>query len=223
MSQGLDPKTHNLISSHQRSSNKIGSSRSQPHDQQKPISVNFTTVNSQKKNCSAELNSSSSPIVTLYNAQQPPMVQTMATPPTYQYHDGQNPNAAWTSVKDPTFHEPSAESTLNISSSSSSSSMNLSVFGLLDNSNCLYAAGAQPFEAPRKLLEGEQSKGSEEVLQQEKEKLLEMEMFKAIDQDMDASLMESSSFDFSFLESTLMSTGVTSHDLNSMADFAWNY
>ncbi|XP_021818257.1 myb-related protein 330-like [Prunus avium] len=226
ISQGLDPKTHNLISSHQRASNKIGgSSRSQPHDQQKPISVNFTTVNSQMKNCSAELNSSSSsPIVTLYNAQQPPMVETMATPPTHQYHDDQNPNAAWTSVKDPTFHEPSTESTVNISSSSSSSSMNLSVFGLLGNSTCLYAAGAQPFEAPRIILEGEQSKGSEEVLQQEKEKLLEMEMIKAIDdQDMDASLMESSSFDFSFLESTLMSTGVTSHDLNSMADFAWNY
>lgn len=152
------------------------------------------------------------------------MVETMATPPTHQYHDDQNPNAAWTSVKDPTLHEPSTESTVNISSSSSSSSMNLSVFGLLGNSTCLYAAGAQPFEAPRIILEGEQSKGSEEVLQQEKEKLLEMEMIKAIDdQDMDASLMESSSFDFSFLESTLMSTGVTSHDLNSMADFAWNY
>ncbi|KAB2601789.1 transcription repressor MYB6 [Pyrus ussuriensis x Pyrus communis] len=198
MSQGLDPKTHNLLpnSHHQRSaSSKVASSSQSPllqlHNQQQPIQVPFTEINASPIN------------VTLR---------------TYQYHDlDQNPcNASWTRVEDPTFnditslpHQPSTDhSTLinNIPSSSSSSSVNLSVFGLLENSN-IWLSGADPFEVPRIVL-GEQSKGEEVVLQQEKETLLDQMEIKRIE-DMDhASIFESSSIDFSFVESTLMSTMV---------------
>ncbi|XP_048430168.1 transcription factor MYB20-like [Pyrus x bretschneideri] len=195
------PKTHNLIpnSHHQKSaSSKVA--------QQQPIQVPFTEINASPIN------------VTLR---------------TYQYQDlDQNPsNASWTRVEDPTFndiirlpHQPSTDhSTLinNISSSSSSSSVNLSVFGLLENSN-IWLSGADPFEVPRILL-GEQSKGEEVVLQQEKETLLDQMEIKRIE-DMDhASIFESSSIDFSFVESTLMSCGEISQDLNSMCNFAWRY
>ncbi|CAN6545665.1 unnamed protein product [Malus baccata var. baccata] len=213
MSQGLDPKTHNLLpkSHHQRSaSNNAASSSQSPllqsHNQQQPISVHLTEI-------------TASPInVTLS---------------TDQYHDhGQNPsNASWTRVDDPTFHDitrlPHQQSTdhstliNNISSSSPSSSVNLSVFGLLENSN-IWASGTEPFEAPR-ILVGEQSKGEEVVLQQEKDTLLDQMEIKGIE-DMDhASIFESSSVDFSFVESTLMSCGEVSQDLNSMCNFAWRY
>ncbi|TQE09961.1 hypothetical protein C1H46_004383 [Malus baccata] len=211
MSQGLDPKTHLLPNSHhQRSaSNKVASSSQSPllqlHNQQQPIQVPFTEINASPIN------------VTLR---------------TDQYHDlDQNPcNASWTSVEDPTFnditrlpHQPSTDhSTLinNIPSSLSSSSVNLSVFGLLENCN-IWPSGADPFEAPRILL-GEQSKG-EVALQQEKETLLDQMEIKRIE-DMDhASIFESSSIDFSFVESTLMSCGEISQDLNFICNFAWRY
>ncbi|KAM1007846.1 hypothetical protein TB1_004375 [Malus domestica] len=190
-------------------SNKVASSSQSPllqlHSQQQPIQVPFTEINASPIN------------VTLR---------------TDQYHDlDQNPsNASWTKVEDPTFnditrlpHQPSTDhSTLinNIPSSWSSSSVNLSVFGLLENCN-IWLSGADPFEAPRILL-GEQSKG-EAVLQQENETLLDQMEIKRIE-DMDhASIFESSSIDFSFVESTLKSCEEISQDLNSMCNFAWRY
>ncbi|KAK9937329.1 hypothetical protein M0R45_014127 [Rubus argutus] len=218
MSQGLDPQTHNLISSHKRSaaSNKTAGSntKSQSHiDQKRPV---FTVNNiSQMIDSSTEINYSiSQPIVS--NAQ-PPTVQPIMAEPTDNQYLVQNPNSCWTSVTDiPTF----PDSTLNISSASSSL-----VFGHLDDSNCIWAAGAEPFEAaPRAMdLQGEQSKGQVVQVQQEKDKLLEMEMKAIQDMDIAASFDQSSSFDFSLVEyySTLMS-GVMPQDY-SVADFTWNF
>ncbi|PRQ30311.1 putative transcription factor MYB-HB-like family [Rosa chinensis] len=223
MSQGLDPQTHNLISSHKRSvaSNKIAGSNAklQSHiDQKRPV---FTVNNmSQIIDSSTEINYSISPPIVPFSNAQPPTVQPiMATPIDNQYlvH---NPNSGWTSVTDiPTF----PDSTQSITSASSSSA-----FGHLDGSNCIWAAGADPFEAAPGAMElqGEQSKGQVVQVEQEKEKLLEMEMKAMQDMDIAASFDQSSSFDFSLVEycSTLMS-GVVPHDhVNySAADFTWNF
>ncbi|KAL6196858.1 hypothetical protein ACLB2K_032471 [Fragaria x ananassa] len=224
MSQGLDPQTHNLISSHKRSvaSNKIAGSnaKTQSHiDQERPV---FTVNNmSQKTDSSTEINySMSTPIVPLLNAQ-PPTVQYMMAPPTDNNHYRvQNPNSGWNNVSDiPTF----PDSTLNMSSASSSS-----VFGHMDDSNCIWEAGAEAYvPAPGAMeVQGEQSKGQVVQVQQEKEKLLEMEMEAMQDMEITASFDQCSSFDYSLVEyySTMMS-GVAPHDhVNYFAaDFTWNF
>ena len=132
----------------------------------------------------------------------------MAAPTDNQYLV-QNPTSGWTSVSD-----IFPDITLNISSASSST-----VFGHLDDSNCIWAAGAEPFEAaPRAMdLQGEQSKGQVVQVQQEKDKLLEMEMKAIQDMDIAASFDQSSSFDFSLVEyySTLMSGVMPQDQVNS--------
>lgn len=134
----------------------------------------------------------------------------------------QNPNPAVWTVKGQIFtdftsfpHVSSVESTPNISSSSSSS-VNLSGFGLLSHENCVPGANTlEPFEQPG--LEGQEPLRQE--VQQEKEKVSEMGIAKDI-QDMDSSF-DSISLDFGFVDSTLMSD-LMYHDLSSLDDFAWN-
>lgn len=206
VSQGLDPQTHNLISSHNRSaaSNKIAGSntKSQPHiDQKRPVLFTVNNI-SQLIDSSTEINYSiSQPIVPVSSAQPPTVQPIMATPTDNQYLV-QNPNSGWTSVSD-----IFPDITLNISSASSSTE-----FGHLDDSNCIWAAGAEeaePFEvAPRAMdLQGEQSKGQVVQVQQEKDKFLEIQMKAIQDMDISASFDQSSIFDFSLVEyySTLMS------------------
>lgn len=201
ISQGLDPNTHNLIPSHQRASNKVACTVSQNHQQ--PNSV--FTMNSQITNASTlEMKT---PFVTVPD-DQPPLLQ--------------NPNPAVWTVKGQIFtdftsfpHVSSVESTPNISSSSSSS-VNLSGFGLLSHENCVPGANTlEPFEQPG--LEGQEPLRQE--VQQEKEKVSEMGIAKDI-QDMDSSF-DSISLDLGFVDSTLMSD-LMYHDLSSLDDFAWN-
>ena len=132
----------------------------------------------------------------------------------------QNLNPVWNqSLTDFTSfpHVSSIESTPNISSSSSSSSLvNLSGFGPLNHENCVWGDSTfAPFEAP--ILEGERPM-RQEVLQ-EKEKVSEMGTNMVI-QNMDTSF-DSSSFDLRFVESTFVSDFMH-RDFISMDDFAWN-
>ncbi|XP_050370607.1 transcription factor MYB86-like [Argentina anserina] len=223
MSQGLDPQTHNLMSSHKRSVafNKFAGSneKSQSHmDQKRPA---FTVNNMSKMiDSSAEIcYSVSPPIVHLSNDQLPNVQPIMATLADNHYNV-QNCNSGWSSVSDiPTF----PDSTFNICSASSTS-----VFGHLDDSSCIWATGTEPYEpAPGAMeLHGEQLQGQVARVQQEKEKLLEMEMKAMQDVDIAASFDPSSGFDVSLVEyySALMS-GVVPHDYvnYSVADFTWNF
>ncbi|KAL4597759.1 hypothetical protein ACB092_11G012100 [Castanea dentata] len=199
ISQGLDPNTHNLIPSHQRASKKVACNV--PPNHQQPNSV--FTLNSQFTDASTfEMKT---PIITVPEADQPPLLQS----PNLVWNQGFTDFSSFP-------HVSSVESTPNISSSSSSS-LNLSGFGVLNHENCVWGANTlEPFEAPG--LEGEQYTLTQP--QQEKDKVSEMLTNKVIHQPMDTSF-DGSSFDLGFVESSLMSD-IMYDDLSSMDDFAWN-
>ncbi|XP_059664570.1 transcription repressor MYB6-like [Cornus florida] len=219
ISQGLDPKTHNLITSHHRQYNKSTACNASPATKQKPNSV--FTVNSRKNtDNSMERNQPSfvTPPLPPHNSNESPLhFQTIAT----SISEYQNPNAIL-AVKDQNCHQdhhldfPSSfESTPNISSSSSCS-VNPSGFGFIDG-NCIWGNGSVvevPFGA----------QGREQILpppQQEhpqKERICEMQ----IDHEQKDCPFDGFSFDLEFVESTLMS-GAMCGDLTSMGDLAWNF
>ncbi|KAK9266666.1 hypothetical protein L1049_005502 [Liquidambar formosana] len=211
LSQGLDPKTHNLISSHQRSTsnNKVACNiinLSQTY--QKPPKAVLSQVTG---SVSMEVD--------------PPFVTLPPLPPTQPpFHQAKIHNPIVWTVKDQNSHDlitfpcgSSIESTP--ISSSSSSSLNPYAFGFLDK-NCIWGTnGAEHYEAPR--MEDVQPQKEHE----QKDKICEVETDKYEElkggQDMDTSF-DSSSFDLEFLESTLMS-GTMSRDLSSIDDLAWNF
>lgn len=230
ISQGLDPNTHNLISSsHHRGSYKVACNVSQTHHQQ-PISV--FTVNSKNITEANSMEIMKTPFITIPNAQPPLMVQNMSIPITTE---DQNTNVVWTvnghqSSTDFTSTFPYGSSLESIStpniSSSSFSSVYPSGFGISNHENSVWGATTlEPFEAPRlEVVEQPQSR-QEEQQEHEKEKISEMGNnqileAKGYNQDMDVSF-DSSNFDLGFMESTLMS-GLVYHDLTSMDDLAWN-
>ncbi|XVE74247.1 hypothetical protein DITRI_Ditri12bG0001600 [Diplodiscus trichospermus] len=222
LSQGLDPKTHNLLSSRQRASNKFACqySPSQPQEQ------SFTVFNIGSRTRDASLVTVNPPVVT-FPAPPPPSDQSIAMqiPNT----ESQSPNVVGACYGQ-NLHEStifpycsSMEST--IISSSSSSSIHIYGFNnLLDENPCIWDANAlvQTIEEPR--VEGAKP---QDVQYQGKDKNCEMAMDKIDEargevQDMDASF-ESCNFDLSLLESTLMSAAMCPRDLSSMDDLAWNF
>ena len=201
ISQGLDPNTHNLIPSHQRAYNEVACKCNVSPNHE--LSNSVFTLNSQITN--AYTLEMGTPIFAVPD-NQPPLLQNL--------------NPVWNqSLTDFTSfpHVSSIESTPNISSSSSSSSLvNLSGFGPLNHENCVWGDSTfAPSEAP--ILEGERPI-RQEVLQ-EKEKVSEMGTNMVI-QNMDTSF-DSSSFDLRFVESTFVSDFMH-RDFISMDDFAWN-
>ncbi|KAF2302889.1 hypothetical protein GH714_010302 [Hevea brasiliensis] len=218
ISQGLDPKTHNLIPSHQRANNNKVAAENILQSHQPPFSI--ITLNLQMTDASMEMNP---PILTLPAApssnsiHQPPSMQTSSVP-IFTSGDHHNPNIPWT-VND---HQNSLDSTIfpyvssfqNTAISSSSSSVNPSGFGLLDE-NCFWGHNtiAENFEAPRmevlQAQEQENNQATEEV-----------DAAKGV-QDMDASF-DGSSFGLEFVESTLLSSSMC-RELDSMDDLAWNF
>ncbi|XP_034679221.1 transcription factor MYB26-like [Vitis riparia] len=222
ISQGLDPKTHNLISSHQRNtSNKVVCSLPQPHQQPFPV---FTVNQQMTDDASMEVNRLP-PFVTLppLPPTQPSLQQTMAIPNS----EYQNPNPVWT-AKDQSsqytisFPCGSSIGSTPIISSSSSSSVNPFGFGFLDE-NLIWNAHVEPLEGPR--LEQVQTHQYQDQHDQQKNKINIGEMGndheQKCGQDIDVSF-DSSSFDLEFVESTLLS-GAICRDLTSMDDLAWNF
>ncbi|WRX28618.1 SANT/Myb domain - like 10 [Theobroma cacao] len=222
LSQGLDPKTHNLLSSRQRASNKLACHSSSQTQEQ-----SFTVFNMSSQNRDAPRAMMKAPVLTL---PEPP-------PPSDQIHRSMAMQIPYSECQCPNFvgtgygqnpnesaifsYGLSVESTI---ISSSSSSIPLPGFNnLLDENPCIWEANAfvETFEAPT--VEGLQP---QEQPQQEKEKICEMVIDK-IDEareevlEMDASF-DSCSFDLGLLESTLISAAMC-RDLSSMDDFAWNF
>ncbi|GAV64898.1 Myb_DNA-binding domain-containing protein, partial [Cephalotus follicularis] len=217
ISQGLDPKTHNLIPSHKRvSNNKATCQILQPH--QPPFTL--TSVNSNVINESTEF----IPPVLISPATPPQLPQTMTTSiPPKEYL---NPNTIWTdnghNFQESTIFPCGSSIESTPISSSSSSSVNPCGFGLLDENhginwgpNTIF----EPFESPR--FKGMQSKKHEE---KEKE-VCEAQMGKFFEPqcglEMDASF-DNSTYDLEFIESTLMSCSMC-RDLSSIDDLAWNF
>ncbi|XWS10477.1 hypothetical protein CRYUN_Cryun39dG0083100 [Craigia yunnanensis] len=224
LSQGLDPKTHNLLSSRQRASKKLGcqNSSSQPQEQ------SFTVFNISSQIRDATMVMMNPPVLT-FPAPPPPPAPDQSLAMQIPDSERQSSNVVGTGYGQ-NLHESiifpygsSMEST--IISSSSASSIQFSGFNnLLDENPCIWDANTmvETFEEPR--VEGVKS---QEQQQQEKEKIYEMAMDKIDEargevQDMDASF-DSCSFDLGLLESTLMSAAMCTRDLSSMDDLAWNF
>ncbi|CAK7326031.1 unnamed protein product [Dovyalis caffra] len=224
MAQGLDPKTHNLIPSHQRAANKVACNISQSNQQ--PFSI--ITLDSKMKDVSMEI---SPPILTLpspypsTSSSQPPLLDQATTSLPLPVSGYQNPGAIWnvnaqnSQVSSIFPCLSSIETTL--ISSSSSSSVNPTGFGLLDE-NCFWSGNniVEPFEAA-KIFEGMQS----QVQENQPNKICEAQTIdkinKGVQDSMDASF-DTSSYDLDFVDSTLLS-GSMCRDLSSMDDIAWNF
>ena len=228
ISQGLDPKTHNLISSHQRnSSSKVVCNLPQPHQQ--PFSV--FTINQQKTtdiDASMELNGILPPFVTVPSLPviQPSLQQTMAAIPTNSEY--QNPNPAWTA------RDQSSQYTISFPCGTTpiiSSSVNPFGFGLSDE-NLIWNSHVQPLEEQMQTHQNDdQYQDQHEQPMMNKISFSEMgnininggghEEQKSCGQEIDVSF-DISSFDLELVESTLLS-GAICRDLTSMDDLAWNF
>ncbi|XP_061985440.1 myb-related protein 330-like [Populus nigra] len=224
MAQGLDPKTHNLIPSHQRAANKVACNISQSNQQ--PFSI--ITLDSKMKDYSMEINP---PILTLpspypcNSSTQPPLLQTTTSLPlpTSSY---QNPSVMiWNentqNSQDSSIFPclSSIENTL--ISSSSSSSANPTGFGLLDE-NCFWRTNiiGEPFDAA-KVFEVMKSQDQEN----QPNKICDaqiMDNTKGVHDNMDASF-DTTSYDLEFVDSTILLPGSMCRDLSSMDDLAWNF
>ncbi|XP_031276854.1 transcription factor MYB86-like [Pistacia vera] len=242
ISQGLDPRTHNLIPSHQRASKKLSRNISQTSFD--PSIPAFTVNNGQmtpiNNNVQMEIRP---PILTLPSPSPPlqnaPLLQPIMAPsptptptPTSQYQI-QKPNV-WTANCGQNSHDSITNTTTFPSvssiesrpiSSSTTSSVNPSGFGLLDESYYSIWGNntmVEPYRVPS--VEGLQLQEQEQELQ-EKEKMNDniYEANNSVHQDIDCSF-DSSSFDLEFVESTFMS-GAMCRDLSSISidDFAWNF
>ncbi|KAG2664373.1 hypothetical protein I3843_16G075400 [Carya illinoinensis] len=200
LSQGLDPNTHNLISSHQKASGKVAFSISQSRHQQ-PISV--FTLNSQNTD---------SMKIEIPNRLPSSLLQTMAITSTTE---DRNPNVASNSGCTPY-----------ISSSSSSSSLNSSGFGIINHERDT-APLQQYCGTPR--IEGEQPilRQERQLEKNEDHQICELEtdqiseLAKA-NQNMNASVGSSDLDQLldQYMESTLMS-GLMHYDLSYIDDLAW--
>ncbi|XVE99019.1 hypothetical protein REPUB_Repub03eG0160500 [Reevesia pubescens] len=222
LSQGLDPKTHNLLSSRQRASNKLGCQYSSSQPQQQSFTV--SNMNSHIKDATMVM-TINPPVPTLPTPAPPPPHQSMAMQ-IPNNSERQSHNIVGTgydqNVDESTLFPYGSSMETTILSSSSSSSIQLSGFNnnLLDENPCIWDANAmvQTLEEAT-VVEG--VKQQEQQPQQEREKICDMAIDKIAEANMDASF-ESCSFDLGLLDSTLISAAMC-RDLSSMDDFAWNF
>ncbi|GMI88675.1 myb domain protein 67 [Hibiscus trionum] len=193
LSQGLDPKTHNLLSSRQRSSNKVACKYPSLSQQS---SFTVFNIGSQARDTDNTV-TMNAPVVTFPNNQTMAMQIPCSEP--------QNPNAQ--NLNDSTIY-PYGSSPWKIHQI-------LPGLGNMYENPCIWDANAivETFEEPR--VEGLQPPQQQ---QQEKEKIWETAEDKI---EMDASL-ESGSFDLGLLESTLTSAAMY-RDMSSMDDLGWNF
>ncbi|KAH7536661.1 myb-related protein 308 [Ziziphus jujuba] len=227
LSQGLDPKTHNLIPSHLRESRPAPSNSNIiiPPDPKHPFPV--FSVSSQMKN-SLVLEEDPPFSQPLTNA----IGQNITRPTSDLIVKGQNCHDMTTIF--PCHESPPIESIPTVSCSPSSSVSttvnNPSAYGLLDD---IYNWDASTFDhdqhnqAPRISMEREQYLPliNHEQHDIDKEKIWKLELDKVdhVNKLQGASSFETSSFDdFGFVEPTFTS-GIICHDLSSISDLAWNY
>ncbi|KAG6758111.1 hypothetical protein POTOM_038447 [Populus tomentosa] len=223
MAQGLDPKTHNLIPSHQRAANKVACNVS-PSNQQ-PFSIIFQ--DSKMKDVSMEINP---PILTLASpypsnsSALPSMLQTTTSIPLPTSCYDNNPSVIWNVNTQNSYDSSlflcvsSIENSL--VSPSSSTSVNPTGFGLLDE-DCFWSCSniVEPFEAA-KLFEGMRPQDQENQLN----KICDTQIVdknKGVHDNMDAPF-DTSSYDLELVDSKLFPASMC-RDLSSMDDLSWNF
>ncbi|KAL4318854.1 hypothetical protein GQ457_18G010880 [Hibiscus cannabinus] len=201
LSQGLDPKTHNLLSLRQRASNKAACK----HSQSQQSSFTVFNITSQARDTDNTV-MMAAPVVTF------PDSQTMAM--QIPSSEPQNPNAAYAqNLNESTIHPYGSSLDTTIVSSSSIQLHGLG--NMLYENPCIWDANAivEAIEEPR--AEGLQPP------QQDKEKICETGNNKF---DTDASFeIEGGSFDIGLLESTFMSAAMYRDLSCTMDDFGWNF
>ncbi|XP_019442321.1 PREDICTED: myb-related protein 330-like [Lupinus angustifolius] len=206
ISQGLDPQTHNLLSSHRRSSTCTTISTTNQYSN----SIFF--MSSQIPN---------TPMQTRQTLSSLPKAQrsTFQTPSTIISSQSQTPNIVPYELSDLPY-EPLTENPTNICSSSYMDPSEIRLSNNGNNNIWVSSIDAEDLRV-QSLEEGLQSqvqvekdktceKGIEEIKEAEKDNL-----------ETNASL-ENSNFDFGLLES-LLSSDFMSHDLNYMDELAWNF
>ncbi|KAF8408557.1 hypothetical protein HHK36_004621 [Tetracentron sinense] len=193
MAQGLDPRTHNLISSHYITT----SNNTACNLHQQPTSV--LSVSSHEMRVA-----SMDPFITL-PPPAPPSHEFMTLPPIYEEY--QNPNLASMDLA-------STRSSME-NSRAISSSMNPSGFGFLDG-NCMFV---EPFEHP---IQEEMQPPQQDQYQQQKVCEVEFDKTTELKggQDMDVSF-NTSNFDLEFVDSTLMPCGMYCNE-SSMDQLSWD-
>ncbi|GKV06807.1 hypothetical protein SLEP1_g18644 [Rubroshorea leprosula] len=210
LSQGLDPKTHNLLSSHKRPNRVHVTSSSQMQEQ------TFSVFNG-----SSQLMEIINPPLLTLPAAAPSSPLPIPIPNSHY----QNPNVLWPAGNDPNSNEStffpygsSMENTLISSLSSTLSGVNM-----LDEGHCILGANGaiEPYRVPSM-----EEQLQLQLQQQEKEKTIVCDNQMVMDkidgeiQEMDSSF-DTSNFDLGFL----MSGAMCRDNLNSMDDynFAWNF
>ncbi|KAF8412635.1 hypothetical protein HHK36_000604 [Tetracentron sinense] len=210
IAQGLDPKTHNLISSNKKNACNLS------HIQRQPTSV--FSVTSQIRDASMEVNT---PFIALphpppaaNSTHPPPLHDALMNIPTFEF---QNPNLVWT------FKDQSSHASLDFTNRSSmesmqisSSSINPSGFGILDD-NCMWGTSTiDPFEPARheemQPQQGQQEKVSEVEIDKTNEEKGGQEVENSFD---------SSNFDLEFMQSTLSPCGMYCN-MSSMDQLEWD-
>lgn len=215
IAQGLDPNTHNLLSSSKskNNSNNNNNACNFYHTHQKPFSVN-------SHGNQTSLNIKIPFLATLpsdpFNVPQP--MQHMST--MSMYDQFQNPNMVWSTHQEQTpnaLQETSQPSMLE-SIPISSSPLNPSELEIINKQRCIWDRSFEPFMSTEDeiLMQPQPEMGGDEVeIEKNINELCDGEKY------MDASC-ESSNFDFgNFLESALVPCGMFYH-LSPMDHPAWN-
>ncbi|KAG6788089.1 hypothetical protein POTOM_004142 [Populus tomentosa] len=203
IAQGLDPNTHNLLSSNYKHSNNNNAWKLSYHSHQQPTST--FTVNSQISDISSMVMKAPPipfPMIPLAPDTNPPLSHEFSSSLTYEY---QNP-------KTQAFLESTASQSSIGSVPIFSSTSHPSEFGLLDES-CMWAGGYEPTQSiiPEK-------KQPEQQVEIEK---ITSELIGA-GQQMDASFETSNfDFDFDFVESTLLPCGMY-YNQSPIDQLAWD-
>ncbi|KAK7324071.1 hypothetical protein VNO77_27590 [Canavalia gladiata] len=210
ISQGLDPQTHTLLSSHRR--NSAACTISNIHHNSNSIFI----MSSQIPN--APLETTTSQIFCSLPKAPPNTVQTLSNIVSSEYPT-QAPTILSTKFSDFP-HELLTENPINICSPSYMNTTN--TVQLANNENSIWVSrvndNAQDFSA-QTLQEGIQVQMQQEDMTCERE--IDVREANKNNGETNASF-ESSNFDFGLLESVLNSEFM-SHDLNCMDELAWNF
>ncbi|KAK7243738.1 hypothetical protein RIF29_38549 [Crotalaria pallida] len=217
ISQGLDPQTHNLLSSRRRNSSACTTTISKIYQNSNSI----INISSQCPN--APIIETSQTFSSLPNKAQLNNFQTPSTIVSSQYQTSNNIHS--NKFPELLYNEPSIEKDSNICSSSII--MNPSAVRICNNdeNNNIWFSSVDAEDFRNQPLEEEGLLQSQ--VQVEKDKTCEKsvdeirETGKGNNLETDASF-DSSNFDFGLLES-LLTSEFMSHDMNYMDELAWNF
>ncbi|CAK7335948.1 unnamed protein product [Dovyalis caffra] len=203
IAQGLDPNTHNLLSTNYKHNYNSSACKLSDHSLQQPTST--FTANSQIYDISTEMKAPLTPFPTIppapdANPYYPPLVHEFSSILTGEYP---NPNTQ-------AFLECTASQSSIGSVPISSSTSHPSEFGMSDES-FIWAGGYEPIQS----ILPEKKQPEQQVLETENTNELI-----SVGQNMDASF-ETTNLGFDFVESTLLPCGMY-YNPNPMDQLAWD-